>query len=708
MDIWTQPGEWVILAEKPSVAKHIATAISNKLSIPVTRQTNSHYIKIGKFYITWAFGHLLALAMPNDYNPTYTQWKMDKYPFIPEQFKWVNIKKGKKVDKSVKAQLDAIQQICSLPTVKGYVMATDYDREGQLIGNEIFATCVQKPIYRMLLNEWTNAEVQKSMSNLLDSNDQSLVDLSTQGYNRLFMDWIIGMNLTPMFSLAMSSIKSKDTIYNLGRVIMPTLSILYDRNSLVQATKDISYHNVVQEIIIDNIPYNLYLCYKGNKVIYTNSLEALQFAQSLKGYPYISEQKSSVTKQYPPKLFSMTTLQKHILSSYKGFTSDKVLSIAQSLYEKKLITYPRTESNYLEDSLYPKVSAAITANTTGTQYDGVIKPSKTKRVFDNSKVHSHSAIIPTTVAPTTLSDNENIVYWEILKRFLANFMPPAILRNTEVTLNFNEDYLSDYCMHKTISTTLYDGWKVIESAQPLLPQPEINEQFESLLFTYGKSFVCDDLRSQPKHLTEQELLSLMQSCGKFLLDDDKDDLLLQQAINTGFSLGTSATRSDIIEKLIRVNYVTRHGNTLVITRKGMDVIQFFPYKEMLSPNYAGKLESKLSNCKDDSILKEVISKIHEVANIFNNDLTIRTSVGTCPICGFPLLDGNKSFGCTNYDKKCMYHISKEDETLQQYGIYSVDATMVHSILSSGYITTPTGNKLNYYCDAEGNSYYTSL
>ncbi len=331
----------VIIAEKPSVAKNIADALKIK-------SRKDGYFEGDEYLVTWAFGHLLQLYDAKDYDENMKGWRMEKFPFIPEEFKY-KIKTDSAnraiTDKGAEKQINIIKSLIDRNDVDGIISATDYDREGQVISDELFIYFNErKPVYRLLLNEWTAKEVEKGMKALKPN--EEMKSLQDAGIGRQWADWIIGINLT---SVATIRYKLNDnSILNIGRVLLPTLKIIYDRDKEIENFNATSYYKMLASFKNSENKEFEGLYYETNKDgKLDEKFEEKEYldkiAKAIKSERgEVVEKQTEKKKEYPPFLFNLSNLQGHITSKYKGWTSDKVLKVAQSLYEKKFITYPRT------------------------------------------------------------------------------------------------------------------------------------------------------------------------------------------------------------------------------------------------------------------------------------------------------------------------------------------------------------------------------
>ena len=554
----------LILAEKPSVAKTISSFLG------ATKKFDG-YFEGNDYIVTYAVGHLVSLYDMKDYDEKYSgYWKMENFPFIPkDKFKF-------KIDPSKNKQFNIIKSLLNRDDVEYIINATDNDREGELISFLIFLMAKnKKPIKRILVNEWTKEDITRGMNNLKD--DTEMRNLQASGYTRLITDWLIGINFTSVATLKYGNGK----LLNIGRVILPTVKLIYDRDMEIKNFTPKTYYEIEGTFKSKNGDYKgKYINKKESKIDNIDDVnKIINSINSKEGKIIKKEVKSS--KEYAPKLFSLTLLQGYVTSKYSDFTSDKVLKICQSLYEGKgkggYITYPRTDSTYLEESLTSKVSHTLEILKKGLPFENDIKFSKTKRVFDSSKVDSHSAIIPTHIVPTSLNKDEKIVYDIIKDRFLANFMPPAEFENTEIKTDVDKHIF--ITKGKVIKKLGYLKIYNKEEKDDILPFVDLDE-------------IVDVLKIEPvtkqtkpkKSYTEDTLLKAMKNCGKNVDDD---------TILSGYSIGTSATRSEVLKKIEQVGYVKKKKKSYYITDLGINLVEIFPIKELFDVDYTGKLEKSL-------------------------------------------------------------------------------------------------------------------
>ena len=683
----------VIIAEKPSVAKNIADAYNIKIR-------KDGYFEGDDYLVTWAFGHLFQLFDAKDYDENMKGWRMDKFPFIPEEFKYKvkcdNVNRSV-TDKGAEKQINIIKTLIDRDDVDGVISATDQDREGELISLEVFMYLNQnKPIYRLLLNEWTPDEVRKGMNNLKENIEMK--SLQDAGISRQWADWIIGINLTSVATLRYGGTGKERKMINIGRVLLPTLKIIYDRDKEIENFKASTYYKLLATFKTKNNEEFEGTYYNENN---NEKFEDKKVVEELKKYlkdkeGEIIEKQVEKKREYAPLLFNLSNLQGYITSKYKGWTSDKVLKVAQSLYEKKFITYPRTGSVALDESLKDKTKKVLEVSKNGLSYEEQIKFVDNKRIFDNSKVESHSAITPTYIRPTGLSKDEEIVYNSIKNRFIMQFMPIAEFEETKLTVKIHDEKFKGIFATKG-RVQIVEGWRVVEKIEtkdtilPFVSKKEMVQVVDGKVNTVTKK--------PPKLHNEKTLLRVMETCGKSFKDEE-DSPEMMQAILSGFSIGTPATRAETIKKLKDTGYIKSKGKSLTCTDLGKTLVEIFPVKELLDLQYTGRLEKTLSDIekgkfkKDDflSMIKaftveavEDIKKDTAMLKNFKVELPEGTeSIGKCPVCGNDIIEGEKGFGCTNWKNGCKYTIWKNDKFIESMG-KKVTKEMVKLLLKNGKV-----------------------
>ncbi|MDR7855973.1 DNA topoisomerase [Tissierella sp.] len=683
----------VIIAEKPSVAKNIADALNIKLR-------KDGYFEGEDYIITWAFGHLLQLFDAKDYDENMKGWRMDKFPFIPEKFQY-KIKchntDRNSVDKGAEKQLNTIKGLIDRTDVDAIISATDFDREGQVIGDELFIYFNEKkPVFRMLLNEWTEDEVKKGIANLKPN--EEMQTLQDAGIGRQLADWIIGINLTSVATLRYSTDNKK--ILNIGRVLLPTLKIIYDRDKEIETFESSTYYKLIARFKTKDNEEFEGLYYESDNEKFDDKKTLEDISKVLKdNNAEIIEKQIDKKRDYAPLLFNLTNLQGYVTSKYKGWTSDKVLKVAQSLYENKFITYPRTGSVALEESLKEKTEKVLNVLKKGLPYVNQIEFVDNKRVFDNTKVEGHSAITPTYIKPTKLNNDESVVYNAIKDRFIMQFLPIAEYEETKLVSKANEDAIKGIFISKG-KVQIVEGWRVVEKTEnkdtilPMVSEREIVNVVDSNVNSVTKK--------PPKLHIEKTLLRIMETCGKNFKDEEDTENTeeMMASILSGFSIGTPATRAETIKKLKDIGYIQTKGKSLTCTELGRTIVEIFPCKELLDLEYTGRLEKTLSDIEKNRFNKEEFLNMIkdftiDAVNAIKNDTSMLSkfkveledgveSIGKCPTCGNDVVENEKNFGCINWKNGCKFTIWKEDKYIQSFG-KKVSKEMVELLLVNGKV-----------------------
>ncbi|WP_305768176.1 type IA DNA topoisomerase [Candidatus Epulonipiscium viviparus] len=704
----------LIIAEKPSVARNIAEAL--KLTIQ-----HDGFYEGNDYCVTWAFGHLLELWDSKEYDSKMSKWKMEYFPFIPDTFKYKvktdrRNKTKQQPDSRAANQLDLIASIIEDNGTENVISACDYDREGQIIGDLILEQLkVNKPVYRILLNEWTEKEVLKALKNPIPN--EQLLSLRNAGVARMHADWLIGINLTSVATLKYSHEFSQ--VYNIGRVLLPTLKLVYDRDIEIEKHISSEYHKL--KCNFDFNGKDLIATYSETKpadaettadakdekyINKFNTREKLDaIAKVVKGQDAVlSNKEVKSKKEYPPLLFNLSALQGYLTNQYKEFTSDKVLSIAQQLYENKYITYPRTASSFLDESLVFKAKKVLQVVKKGRPYEDEIVFKKYSRVFNSSQVNSHSAIIPTYKIPITLPVLDYIVYTAIVDRFIMQFMP--IAEHDETTLTITADAAPDGVFIAKSRVQKVLGFKKVDECPPketILPMITVDEKGVVLDAT-----VATKKTKPPKHHTEKTLLRAMETCGKKDIENS-DDIL------KGYTIGTPATRADIISRLCSTSYISIQNKKLQTTVKGRALIETLPVKELMDLEYTGRLEKTLTDIEKglashDNFLEHIkifvrssveniktgpslsadtIAKLCAESSIATNPKPLTTTVkreelGLCPLCQSSVIQGTKGYGCLGFKNGCKFVLWQQDETFKKYNKI-LTKTAVKKLLKDGSV-----------------------
>ncbi|MFE6168939.1 DNA topoisomerase 3 [Viridibacillus arvi] len=658
-------GLTVILAEKPSQAKAYADAFQ------VAKKTK-HYIEIAPNQtfpdgatITWGIGHLVELKQPADYKPEWKRWSLAQLPMIPENYEF-RVAKGK---------WDQFQEVKRLfKEAHILINACDVDREGSNIFYSIYRqTGVrQKPVQRLWINSLEVDEIRKGFANLRN-NDKDLL-LYHEAQARQISDWLVGMNASRLYTMLLKA-KGLNETMSIGRVQSPTVYMIYQRQQEIEHFKPTNFYELTAEFLAEKGPY------KGKAAIKKDKREeveqilhqaSINEGEILPGV--IRDVKKARKYVKPPKLHALSTLQAKANKIWK-YSPAKVLDVVQGLYEKKLVSYPRSDCQYITEAEFSYLADRV------ADYQKIVdKPFEIatgrpqKRYVDNAQVEEHYAIIPTKTIPTAakvqgLSPMERNIYFEIVKSALAMFHRDHVYEETTIMTNVKA---IDF---KTVGKVELDpGFKTLWSGseptkkkdeEPLLPPVNANEVVES------KVAIHEGTTQPPKPYSEGQLVQMMKTCGKLVDDESASDILKEVE-----GLGTEATRSGIIETIKRHGYIEVTKNIVSITDKGRVLCQTIEGSLLSSPTMTAKWETylrKIGNgtgskeafiqnvCKFLNHLIEVTPKMVEKTDIqaAAESSASNEPLGLCPICKKGQMLSRKSFyGCSNYKAGCKFTVSK--------------------------------------------------
>jgi DNA topoisomerase-3 len=563
-------GKILVITEKPSVGRDIARVLQ-------CTQKGDGFLYNDTYIVSWAIGHLVGLQEPEKYDSRYKSWRMDTLPIVPEKMQL-------QVLPGTGKQFNILKKLMNDKSVSSLICATDSGREGELIFRYIYrmAGC-KKPFQRLWISSMTDEAVREGFSRLRPGSDYDLLYESARC--RSEADWLVGINGSRAFSI------QYNTLLSIGRVQTPTLAILVARHHEIESFVPQDYWEV----------HCTFPGYKGvwfkDKVSQNRIFEKEKadfIAEKVKGKTgRVKTVAKQLKKQLFPQLYDLTELQRDANRRY-GFSAQKTLKLAQQLYEnRKLITYPRTDSRYLSQDLVP-VLRPLVQNLEEGPYGIYAKPvlelsrlPVTKRLVDDSKVTDHHAIIPAkTKMKTALSEDERKIFDLIVRRFLAVFYPPYEYEETQVHTEVEgETFYTRGISVKEL------GWKILyedkntESKEDEQSLPPLEEGQPAVA---AAAEVIKKKTQPPKPYTEAALLSAMENAGRFV----KDEALREELKQGG--LGTPATRAAIIERLLEVGYVKRQKKALIPTEKGIRLIKAVP-EELKSPETTGKWERALGN-----------------------------------------------------------------------------------------------------------------
>lgn len=650
----------VILTEKPSVARDLAKClgINNK---------RDGYFEGNGYQITWAFGHLVELNEPDDYNPGWKRWSLESLPIIPEQF-------------GLKARGDAQAQK-QLNTIKGLfkaadeiICATDAGREGELIFRYILSWtgCVHKPFKRLWISSLTDDAIRNGFAKLLDGH--AYEGLYRAAKCRSEADWIVGLNATRLYTLKFGQ---QGSLWTIGRVQTPVLALIVQ--------KDFEISNFVAKDFweLRTLYRDADFQYVGGR--FDNKADAETLLNHIMEREFrIIEVKGRKESLNPPLLYDLTDLQKDMSIRY-GLTADQTLSSAQQLYEKKHVSYPRTDSRFLTNDMKPSIKPLLTKLRSKFEQQieplDLDKPTLSSRIFNDAKVTDHHAIIPTTALPGALSGNDAKVYDAIVQRFIAAFYPPCIKQittvlgevvvgdcrgdfsrpNSEPVDRRATEVASATVKFKTTGTIIESpGWQVLyknEASNPSDKTLKILPNFVASETGPQQPSINQGKTTPPKPYNEASLLSIMESAGKTCDDEQLKEALKEKG------LGTPATRASIIEVLIKRNYIRRQNKTLVSTESGRHLISIIADDRLKSAAMTGEWEAKLKKIEHndynpDRFMDEIIRFTQKIKNEADKPLYDQSRLGDCPLCGQPVIEGRKGYGCSAWKAGCQFVLWK--------------------------------------------------
>ena len=582
----------VCIAEKPSVAKDIARILG---------ATTSHngYMEGNGFQVTWTFGHLCTLKEPNDYTENWKHWSLSALPMIPPRF-------GIKLidDDGIKRQFCVIERL--MQAADCIVNCGDAGQEGELIQRWVMQKAQAKcPVKRLWISSMTDEAIREGFNSLKDQSEYQ--PLYVAGLSRAIGDWLLGMNATRLYTLKYGQNRQ---VLSIGRVQTPTLALIVNRQKEIDSFEPEPYW-VLSTIYRDT----LFTATKGK---FTTKEEGEQAFATIADKPF---EVTSVSKkngnEAPPRLFDLTSLQVECNRKF-SYSAETTLNLIQSLYERKLTTYPRVDTQFLSDDIYPKCAGILTGMRGYEQYIQPLagkKLPKSKRVFDTSKVTDHHAIIPTGVPATALSDMERNVYDLIARRFIAVFYPDCKFSTTTVL-----GKVEDVEFKVSGKEILEPGWRTIyaqqqtSTPQPINPQPSSSDDDDKRdeertlpTFVKGESgphtpTLTEKWTTPPKYYTEATLLRAMETAGKFV-----DDETLRAALKEN-GIGRPSSRAGIIETLFKRHYIRRERKNLIATATGIELIDIIHEELLKSCELTGIWEKKL---------RDIEHKKYEAADFIN-------------------------------------------------------------------------------------------
>lgn len=632
----------LVIAEKPSVAQTIAKVIG-------AYERHDGYVEGSGYLVSWCVGHLVGLAQADSYEERYKKWNYEDLPIVPEDWKY-------EVASDKKKQFAILKELMFREDVDELIEATDAGREGELIFRLVYyiAGC-EKPFKRLWISSMEDTAIKEGFANLRDGSQYDA--LYQSALCRSQADWIVGINGTRLFS----------TLYNqkltVGRVQTPTLAMLAERSSQIDTFKKEKYFNV--HLSLDGMDVT------KEKVF--DAQEATRLQNACQGQMATINSVNKTEKSVNPlKLYDLTTLQRES-NRYFGYTAQQTLDATQALYEKKLVTYPRTDSQFLTEDMEATALAVIGLITEKLGFEAAPAPD-IKRVMNNKKVSDHHAIIPTAEL-----GKQSVQDLPVREKDILRLIAQRLVSSTAQKHCFVETEIIVECAGETFATKgkviTEPGWKCVEDSfrkslkskekeadeAPVLPQ--VNE---GMTYQPVQAQLTEHFTSPPKPYSEDSLLSAMETAGNQDFDEDTEKK----------GLGTPATRASIIEKLVKSNYVERKGKQLLPTKDGINLACVLPdavKSAKLTADWENTLmqiEKGLSSPKEFmegivAMTADLVKTYHflseEEKGRFAGSKPEKEQIGICPRCGAPIYEGQKNFYCSN--RECKFVLWKETKFL---------------------------------------------
>ena len=674
----------VCIAEKPSVARDIARILG---------ATSSHdgYMEGNGYQVTWTFGHLCTLKEPGDYTPAWKPWALTQLPMVPQRFGIKLIDDG-----GIKKQFAIIESL--MQKADGIVNCGDAGQEGELIQRWVMqkaqATC---PVKRLWISSMTDEASREGFANLKDQQDYQPLYLAA--LSRAIGDWLLGMNATRLYTLKYGQNRQ---VLSIGRVQTPTLALIVNRQKEIENFKPEPYW-VLATVYRDTT-------FTATQGKFTSKEEGEKAFETIEGKPFtVTKVEKKEGKEQPPQLYDLTSLQVDCNRKY-GFSAEQTLNLIQAIYEKKYTTYPRVDTQYLSDDIYPKCPQTLNGlyqYKVGNEapYAEFIKPiggkalKKSKRVFDTSKVTDHHAIIPTGVVPTNLLDNERKVFDLVARRFIAVFLPDCKFSTTTVLGEV------DKIEFKVTGKEILDpGWRVVQGKIQSTDDDKKEDDGEHLssdeertlpTFVKGESgdhkpTLTEKWTTPPPYYNEASLLRAMETAGKFVEDETLRAAMKENGI------GRPSSRASIIETLFKRHYIKRERKRLIATPTGIELIDLIREELLKSCELTGIWEKKLRDIEHqkydaqqfiEELKAQVGEIVHDVmADTSNRRVTVLSDADLkkvkspkatpkkvapkavkgpegqpCPLCGQgTIIKGKTAYGCSRWKEGCTYRLPFTD------------------------------------------------
>lgn len=632
------------IAEKPSVGRDIARVLGATTS-------RDGYMEGNGYCVSWTFGHLCALLDPNEYNEQWKGWNMSSLPMVPERF-------GIKVtdDKGVIKQFNIIKDL--IAKAEMVINCGDAGQEGELIQRWVYQKAGCKiPVKRLWISSLTEDAIREGFQKLKDQSEYQ--HLYEAGLMRAIGDWLLGMNATRAYTLRFAKGVGKDRqVLSIGRVQTPTLALIVKRQYEIEHFVPRTYWEL--KTLYRDTSFSAQLPAEEDEYAITSLEQGQKLVDSIKDLPLeITSVEKKKGMEYAPRLFDLTSLQVECNKRY-GMTADDTLKVIQSLYEKHVTTYPRVDTTYLSDDIYPKVPATLNGIK---DYFPQVTPllpmkadggkgntslPKSKKVFDNSKVTDHHAIIPTGQRPENLTEQERKVYNMVALRFIAAFYPPCQVANTTILA-----CAGDISFKVTGREVLEQGWREVFAKEKT--DDEVEEQKTLPAFRKGESGphqpqLQEKTTTPPKYYTEATLLRAMETAGKTVDDEELRDAMKENGI------GRPSTRAAIIEKLFQRKYIIRDKKNIKATDVGINLIQTIISPLLKSAELTGRWEQKLRAIeRGDYTAQQFLDELKQMTTEVVHEVKADKSGMRCPVCGRgTIIRGKTRYGCSRWREGCTY------------------------------------------------------
>ncbi len=670
----------LVIAEKPSVGRDLVRVLPGAF----TKGGGGEYLEGPDHVVTWAVGHLVGLAAPDEYGEKYKKWRMADLPIVPEHFKLVVR------DERSRKQMTAVTRLLARDDIETVVNACDAGREGELIFAYLYEKSgSRKPVQRLWLNSMTRAAIEAALRELRPRSEFAALESAAR--SRSEADWLVGMNATRAATIRLRS--SFDGAVSLGRVQTPTLAILARREEEIRAFVPEPYWVVDASFAtLAERPGGQAATGRGaadartyEGRYYTGSNPRLKDADQARAIVAacrdqigaITKLETSQRRERAPLLYDLTQLQRDANGRY-GFTARRTLAAAQRLYEEhKALTYPRTNSRFITGDMIGEIRPIARLVGERAEYAAAaryvlgLEKLPLGRVVNDAKVSDHHAIIPTNAErhPVDKMNEDDLrIYDLVVRRFLAVFHPEAVFENTRV-----ETTVSEHVFRTRGKLLLVPGWRGVygetadledargddedEGREQRLPKLELGEQA-------AVTDIVDEAKQTkpPRRHTERSLLEMMETAGKLVEEEELREAMKESGI------GTPATRAAIIERLLQVGYIERDGRALVVTEKGLNVIRLLDGHPLTSPGLTGDWEHRLSKIETgedsrEAFMSDIVKFTGETVGELDaklKDVRIpRAQLGPCPVCGREIVENRKGYSCwSRQDPGCGFVIWK--------------------------------------------------